>query len=122
MVINFRRQKNVHSECRKHHFRYPKFYNFFCASKLPCICKLVALLRISIFCVRKLSNFSNHSVISNYFEHPYDYRILLARNLKIHSEIFNCPPPRFRGETRALMGGGGGVNIHIFLFCPTNFF
>ena len=26
-----------------------------------------------------------------------------------------------RGETRALIGGGG-VNIHIFLFCPTNFF
>ena len=27
------------------------------------------------------------------------------------------------GETRALIGGGGrGVNIHIFLFCPTNFF
>ena len=27
-----------------------------------------------------------------------------------------------RAETRALIGGGGGVNIHIFLFCPTNFF
>ena len=26
-----------------------------------------------------------------------------------------------RGETTALIGGGG-VNIHIFLFCPTNFF
>ena len=26
-----------------------------------------------------------------------------------------------RGKTRALIGGGG-VNIHIFLFCPTNFF
>ena len=26
-----------------------------------------------------------------------------------------------KGETRALIGGGG-VNIHIFLFCPTNFF
>ena len=26
-----------------------------------------------------------------------------------------------RGETRALIGGGG-VNIHIFVFCPTNFF
>ena len=29
---------------------------------------------------------------------------------------------RGRGETRALIGGGGGVNIHIFVFCPTNFF
>ncbi len=29
-----------------------------------------------------------------------------------------------RGETRALSGGEGGgeVNIHIFVFCPTNFF
>ena len=28
-------------------------------------------------------------------------------------------PKTIRGETRALIGG---VNIHIFLFCPTNFF
>jgi hypothetical protein len=28
-----------------------------------------------------------------------------------------------RGVTRALIGGGGGgVYIHIFVFCPTNFF
>ena len=27
-----------------------------------------------------------------------------------------------RSVTRALIGGGGGVYIHIFVFCPTNFF
>ena len=27
-----------------------------------------------------------------------------------------------RGITRALIGGGGGVYIHIFVFCPTDFF
>ena len=29
------------------------------------------------------------------------------------------PPPKFRAVTKALIGGGG---IHIFSFCPTNFF
>ena len=32
---------------------------------------------------------------------------------------FHRRAPACRGETRALIGG---VNIHIFLFCPTNFF
>ena len=27
-----------------------------------------------------------------------------------------------RGVTRALIREGGGVNIHIFVFCPMNFF
>ena len=27
-----------------------------------------------------------------------------------------------RAIARALIGGGGGVYIHIFVFCPTNFF
>ena len=27
-----------------------------------------------------------------------------------------------RDVTRMLIGGGGGVNIHIFMFCPINFF
>ena len=27
-----------------------------------------------------------------------------------------------RAVTKALIGGGGGVHIHIFAFCPTNFF
>ena len=26
------------------------------------------------------------------------------------------------GPVEALIGGGGGVDIHIFAFCPTNFF
>ena len=28
----------------------------------------------------------------------------------------------FRAVARALIGEGGGVYIHIFVFCPTNFF
>ncbi len=28
----------------------------------------------------------------------------------------------YRAVARALIGGGGGVYIHIFVFCPTNFF
>ena len=28
----------------------------------------------------------------------------------------------YRAVTKALIGGGGGVHIHIFAFCPTNFF
>ena len=30
--------------------------------------------------------------------------------------------PTTRAETKAFIGGGGGVHIHIFAFCPTNFF
>ena len=26
-----------------------------------------------------------------------------------------------RAETRALIEGEGGLNIHVFVFCPTNF-
>ena len=29
---------------------------------------------------------------------------------------------RSSGVTRALIGGGGGVYIHIFVLCPTDFF
>ena len=29
---------------------------------------------------------------------------------------------KLRAIARALIGGGGGVYIHIFVFCPTNFF
>ena len=35
---------------------------------------------------------------------------------------FKVCPIAIRGVTRALIGGGGGVYIHIFVFCPTDFF
>ena len=46
---------------------------------------------------------------SNFFQKPH------AVN-KMHSL-----EPRDRAETKALIEGGG-VHIHIFMFCPTNFF
>ena len=45
---------------------------------------------------------------SNFFQKPH------AVN-KMHSL-----EPRGRAETKALIEGG--VHIHIFMFCPTNFF
>ena len=48
------------------------------------------------------------------------------RNISAHelmealAQIKSNKSPGIRGETRALIGGG--VNIHIFVFCPTNFF
>ena len=45
---------------------------------------------------------------------------ILDRTYRLYSRslFFGC---KARGETRALIGGGGGVNIHIFVFCPDEF-
>ena len=32
------------------------------------------------------------------------------------------PHPERRAVARTFMGGGGGVHIHVFMFCPTSFF
>ncbi len=54
-------------------------------------------------------------------------KILVCKKLFTFHKVFSVFDflPVCRGETRALIGGGGGgevVNIHIFVFCPTNFF
>ena len=42
----------------------------------------------------------------------------------IHRELLKVEMGNIasRAVTKALIGGGGGVHIHIFAFCPTNFF
>ncbi len=40
----------------------------------------------------------------------------------LHNDLPLAPDHVISGVTRALIGGGGGVYIHIFVFCPTDFF
>ena len=54
--------------------------------------------------------------MTNFFQDELRVGFIMTYWYMRHSSWFE-----HRGETRALIGGGG-VNIHIFLFCPTNFF
>ena len=51
-------------------------------------------------------------------------RLKMVNSFSYPAFIFLKPPARvaYRAVARALIGGGGGVYIHIFVFCPTNFF
>ncbi len=58
-----------------------------------------------------------------YFEIPL---FLIPSSHDLVNRMFHCPISYHNfassGVTRALIGGGGGVYIHIFVFCPTDFF